>query len=116
MYNKGEDKMANWKYDLRGDGILLRQLIKEEKEPEIIEQLQKCYQVILKKLTPRDKENYEYEVEEASNLLDGEADILKNNPDVIINEWDFNNTRELVNSRLQEFYNICDDVRCWVAL
>lgn len=36
--------MPNWKYKLESEGKLLRQLIEEEKEPEIIEQLNKSIQ------------------------------------------------------------------------
>ena len=50
--------MVNWKYKLEPEGKLLRQLIKEEKEPEIIEQLQVCYKRLLSKLTSKDKEYY----------------------------------------------------------
>jgi hypothetical protein len=108
--------MANWKYNLGEDGKLLREYILAEQSAEIIEHLQKCYQFILGKLTSKDKEDYQYEIEEAYYLLEGEADIIRNEPEVITDEWEFDDVQSLVNSRLSEFYDICDRIRCWVAL
>lgn len=108
--------MPNWKYKLESEGKLLRQLIEEEKEPEIIEHLQVCYKRLLSKLTPKDKENFLDDIEESYNLLDGEADVIRDTPDVVVNEWEFISTGDLVDCRLRTFYDHCDDVRCWVGL
>lgn len=108
--------MPNWKYKLESEGKLLRQLIEEEKEPEIIEQLQVCYKKLINKLTPRDKEDFLDNIEESYYLLDGEADVIRNTPDVVVNEWEFISIVDLIDNRLREFYNHCDDVRCWVGL
>jgi len=108
--------VPKWKYNLKEDGIALRELVNDEKEAEIIEQLQKCYYNLLSQLVPNDKAYYGSAIEEAYSLLDGEAEVIRNNPDEIINEWEFTSIEELINCRLREFYNICDDVRCWVEL
>jgi hypothetical protein len=108
--------MASWKYKLEAEGKKLRQFIDEEKEAEIIEQLQLCYKSLINKLSPEDKENYGDSVEESYYLLDGEADTIRNNPDEIINEWGFDSITELIDERLAEFYDHCDDVKCWVGI
>jgi hypothetical protein len=110
--------MAKWNYKLEEEGKEIRKLIDSEKKEEIIEHLQKCYKKILTILNSEDKENYEYEIEDALNLLDGEADMIRNNPEEITSEdgWGFNSITDLIDERLEAFYDICDEVRIWVQL
>lgn len=110
--------MTNWKYRLEIEGKVLRKLIDEEKEAEIIEQIQKCYQTLLKKLNSTDREDYESDIEEALGLLNGEADMIRNNPDEITSEdgWGFDSITDLVDERLEAFYDICDSLKCWIGL
>jgi len=117
VVERNEDvKMAKWNYKLEEEGLKLRELTFTSKEAETIEQIEVCCRSLLKQLTNKDKEYYEDKIEDLLNLIAGEADTIRNNPDEITKEWDFKDIEELVNSRLSEFYDICDDCRCWVQM
>jgi len=106
--------MAKWNYNLGEEGLKLRELTVISKEAETIDQIEICCRSLLKQLTDKDKEYYEDKIEYLINLIAGEADTIRNNPDEITKEWGFDDIEELVNSRLSEFYDICDGCRCWV--
>lgn len=106
--------MKEWKYSL--EGSVLRSLIKDgDKQAEVIERLEYLYKRLLKKLDKDDKEYYQYEIEDNMSVLEGEADIIRNKPHEIL-EWGFDNVNELTNERLKQFYDICDNCRCWVDI
>lgn len=107
--------MKKWNYKLEEEGKELRKLIDEEKPAEIIEQLQKCYNSLSNLLSEEDKEYYESDIEDAMNLIEGEADIIRNNPEEL-EDFGFENVEELVDERLREFYDICDNARVWIQL
>jgi hypothetical protein len=96
--------MARWNYNLREEGTKLRELIKEEKEAEIIEQIGICCKSLLNQLSFRDKQYFKYRIEELIDLLTEEANTIKNDLDEC----------GLINGRLAEFYDICDDCKCWI--
>ena len=112
--------MAEWKYELPTEGKLLRELIEAEGEDEneqaakVIDQLRRCCKILLGQLDADDEEYHRGEIEELYNLIDGEADALRNNPDEI-SGWGFESSEELIDSRLAGFYDICDGCRCWVG-
>jgi len=109
--------MSEWRYTLDETGTTLRQLIKEEgKEAEIIEQIEVCLKSLLNQLSSRDKDYHKNSIEELSELLEGEAETIRTDPDAVVNEWGFDNLKELIDARLTELYDICDSCRCWVQL
>lgn len=96
--------MAKWNYNLKEEGNKLRKLINEEKEAEIIKQIEICCKSLLEQLSFRDKEYFKYRIEELINLLAEEVNTIRND----IEEWG------LINGKLTEFYDICDECKCWV--
>lgn len=114
--------MVNWKYKLSVEGSTLRSLIhneddSNENKAQIIEQIERCYKALLDKFDSQDKELYEDDFIEFLELIDGEANVIRNNPEVIA-EWgdgDYD-AESLVNDRLAQFYDDCDSCRCWIEL
>lgn len=53
-------------------------------------------------------ETFKYDIE-------GEADLIRNN-DPLIQEMGFANSEELVDDRLEQFYDLCDRHSVWVGL
>ena len=112
--------MAKWIYTCKG-GLELRNLIDKsgawEVSVQVIKQLQECYQEII--------DNYPWEDEwdkdrfqEALDCLDGDDLIIQNwmNGVEDIEEYGFETDDELVDARLEEFYNLCDDYRIWMEV
>ena len=112
--------MAKWIYICKG-GTELRNLIDRsgawEMSIKILHQLEACYQEII--------DNYPFEDEydkdcfqEAMDLLDGEDEIISEwTHDLVdIEEYGFDDDEELVDARLEEFYNLCDSYRIWVEV
>ena len=112
--------MAKWIYTCKG-GKLLRSLINRagawEMSVEIIQQLQKCYKEIIDNYPWEDDWDKD-EFQEALALLDGDDTIIMNwmNGGEDIAEYGFNTDAELVDERLEEFYNLCDSYRIWVGV
>lgn len=108
-----------WNYHLEEEGKKLRQLVDGEETYEnsatCLDQLRVCCKKVMNILEGRDKELYYFDFEELYELMDGEPEILRTNPDEIL-DWEFNDATELVNDRLEQFYNLCDGVRVWVGL
>lgn len=93
--------MAQWNYTLRF-GKKLREAIEAEDEKMVVKCLIACYRELLNKLSDEDREDYEYDIKESIEILTYyEAD-----PD----------DEDNVDYYLEEFYNICDDVRAWIAI
>lgn len=114
--------MRNWKYTLKA-GKQLRALInaedmeEEEQQVAILKQLEVCY----KELLERDKHLDEYDrddVEENLSLLDGEDHILHlfYAYDAEWFEYGWDSAEDLVNTRLDDFYNLCDACDVWIDL
>lgn len=112
--------MAKWIYTCKG-GTELRNLISRsgawEISVEIIRQLQRCYTEILENY-PWEDEYDKDRFEESANCLDGDDLIIENwmNGVEDIEEYGFDTDDELVDARLEEFYNLCDDYRIWVEV
>jgi len=108
--------MSKWRYTLDQNGIKLRQLIKDGKESETIEQIEVCLKSLLNQLSLRDKEYHGEGIEELLLLLEGEAETIRTEPNEVIQEWGFESISELVDARLSELYDICDSCKCWIQL
>jgi len=106
--------MSKWNYNLGENGIKLRDLIKEEKEAETIEQIEICLKSLLSQLSAKDREHHGEGIEELLELLEVEAETIRNDIKEVTEEWGFDNIQDLVNARLLELYDVCDSCRCWV--
>lgn len=114
--------MKNWKYKLQA-GKKLRELIYseemegEELEVAILKQLQVCYQELLEKENLFDEYDRD-RIEENLNVLDGDDQLVHlyygRDPEWF--DYGFDSAEELVNSRLDEFYDLCDALDIWVVL
>lgn len=110
--------MAKWIYTCKG-GTELRNLINRsgvwEISIEVIKQLQRCYKEIIENY-PWEDEYDKGEFEEAADLLIGDDLIIERwmNGEEDIEEYGFETDEDLVDARLEEFYNLCDSYRIWV--
>lgn len=105
--------MANWKYNLRFEGKVLRELINKE-DGETIENVIAIYKQIIscleywkKRLLESDKEDWEYDIEEMIEDLQCAC------PDI---EDDYYEEKENLNYYLRDFYDMCDNARVWIGV
>lgn len=108
--------MGYWTFRIT-NGKELRKAIRENNGVAVINALKKCYEEILNNY------NFEYDYdrqdfEDARELLDGDDIIIENCQCGIenISEYGFSNTSELVDERLTEFYDLCDNYNFWVEI
>jgi hypothetical protein len=107
--------MKKWQYTVK-HGNELRNAISNDNGIQVIKTLVECYNEILQNYSFEDDYDKE-QFEEANNLLDGDDLIIidcKNGKDNIQN-YGFDNINELVDARLEEFYDLCDDYNIWVG-
>lgn len=106
--------MAKWKYQI--DGTEIRQLINEGDSFKVLEALEKN----LKAFIPKIKKDEEYMVsqfEELYDLVEGEVQDGEDALIDFIEEEDYvSDLMELVDDRLDEFYNLCDGFNVWITL
>ena len=96
--------MAKWIYHIES-GASLREAINDGNIEQIIYHLSQCYHELLDMLSEEDREWQGYEIEDAIDLLDN----------IDEDELMWYDTEE-IDCWLSEFYNLCDDLRAWVAL
>lgn len=89
--------MARWDYTLHW-GKQLREAIDDEDIEMVVKCLIACYRELLNKLNEEDKDWKEFDIEDAIFNLEN---------------FDYD---EDVDDYLAEFYDLCDDVRAWVAV
>lgn len=89
--------MAKWDYTLHW-GKQLREAIDDEDVGMVVKCLIACYRELLDKLNEEDKDWKEFDIEDAIFNLEN---------------FDYD---EDVDDYLAEFYDLCDDVRAWVAV
>ena len=87
--------MGKWKYTLCF-GKNLREAIEAEDVKLVVRCLIVCYHELFNKMSDDDKDYYESDIE-----------------DTIFNLENFDEDED-VDSYLEEFYDICDDVRVWI--
>ena len=103
--------MNKWKMKLH-EGIELRKLIENGEQVEVLKLLQK---IVKKLMVCKEIDEYEREKsEEFSMLLEGDDELVVSNEEP--QDFGFNNWEELVNERLEEFYNLCNDNRIWICI
>lgn len=93
--------MAQWNYTLRW-GKQLREAICAEDEEFVVRCLIACYRELLNKLSDEDREWKQFDIEEIIEILT----LYALDPD----------DEDNVDYYLEEFYDICDDVRAWIAI
>ena len=91
--------MAKWNYTIIS-GTALRKAIYNDDIEETIVCLYQCYQELLSKLSDEDKEWKQYDIEDTIEFLGNSEDLDEDD----------------VNYYLNEFYDLCDDLRAFVAL
>ena len=93
--------MANWNYTIRS-GKALREAIDEGDSALVVSRLLQCYRELLNKLSDEDKAW-------KGNALEDTIEVLAL---YVIDPDDEDN----VDYYLEEFYDICDDVRAWITI
>lgn len=104
--------MGKWSYDLREDGQKLRKLIvdgdsSKENCENILKQLIVCCEHIKERLTDSDLDEYEYDIQ--TMVYDAE-DVKQ-----CLEEDDEEYNEDRVNDVLNDFYDLMDHMRVWVA-
>ena len=89
--------MAKWEYTL-ASGKALHKAIENEDAQLTVKCLLKCYKELYDKLTDEDKEWKGWDIE-----------------DTIFNIENFDEDED-VDDYLEEFYDLCDDLRAWITL
>ena len=112
--------MSKWRVNLSFLGKGLRNLTNGETDLKncvsIINHLEKCYEYLLKKSLFDDWEKSV--IRECLEILDGDVETISDyfeNEGSIFN-YNFETAEELVNSRLCDFYDVCDNLRIWVGI
>jgi hypothetical protein len=93
--------MAEWRYTIES-GKALREAIDDDDIERTVRCLYRCFKELYDKMSDEDKDYYQFDIEDTMEILklyDEEYDDEDN-----------------VNYYLEEFYNICDDVRAWVPM
>lgn len=96
--------MAKWTYHIES-GACLREAIEDENIERVIYYLSQCYHELLDKLSEEDKEWKGYDIEDAIDTLDN----------IDEDELMWYDTEE-IDCWLSEFYDLCDELRAFVAL
>lgn len=93
--------MTKWVYTIQ-HGKALREAIQNDDERLVVKCLLQCYKELYNKLSEEDKEWWGFDIEDTIEILT----YYVADPD----------DEDDVNYYLQEFYDICDDVRAWVSI
>lgn len=93
--------MAQWEFVINS-GTALREAIYDGNTKQTVKCLLRCYKELYDKLSDEDKDYYQYDIEDTIEILtlyDERYDDEDN-----------------INYYLEEFYDICDDVRAFIKL
>lgn len=111
--------MNKWRFTLES-GSALREAIStafhatediKEKQAQVLDALEKCVDKCIGKL-PEDEL---FDFEDFQGTIAGEADYVRKR-DKFIQEMGFNSAEELIDDRLEQFYDLCDRYKVWVSL
>jgi len=97
--------MAKWNFTIE-NGTALREAIYNDSVKQTVRCLYNCFKELYDKMTDEDKDYYKYDIEDTMEILM----LYRFDKDCDEDE------KDNINYYLQEFYNICDDVRAFVAL
>lgn len=110
--------MNKWNITLVS-GPLLRESIRTaihatteipEQQAHVLDVLEKCVAECIATLPECDT----FDFEEFQGVITGEAEYVRKR-DPFIREMGFNNAEELVDERLDQFYDLCDQHKVWVG-
>lgn len=106
--------MNKWKFTVKR-GKELRKAIHEENGVAVINALKQCYEEILYNYI-FDDETDEEKFRDSYSFVFGDDEIIENcnNGTESISKYGFDSTDELVDERLTEFYDLCDEYDFWV--
>ena len=93
--------MTRWKYTLNS-GSALREAIDNDDLEQVVKCLLLCYQELLDKLDEWDEQDYEFDIQVSVGVL--QAHELYHDED----------DEECVDDYLEEFYDLCDELRAWI--
>lgn len=103
--------MSKWKYNLGKDGKKLRELINQGASKEncdkILQQIILCCEYAEAQLTLDDREEYEYDI----CTMAEDCEDLK----WCLEEDDEEYNEDRINDILNDFYDLMDSIRVWVA-
>lgn len=104
--------MANWDYNLKTNGVKLRDLIhnadsSKESCVQIIEQVVVCCKWLQTHLTEEDKDWYSEDVEYMINECEDTR--------YYFDEYDEDANEATINDLLEEFYDLMDEMRVWIG-
>ena len=96
--------MAHWKYTLNS-GSALREAIDNEDIEQVVKCLLLCYRELLNKLDEWDEADYEIDINDSIGVLMA-YELCHDDDD----------DEECVNDYLEEFYDLCDELRAWIGI
>lgn len=97
--------MSTWKYVLTSGGNL-REAIQAEDNANIAKCLIACYRELLSKLSDEDKGGTEYGLVDDIHDSIGVLSFYAMDPD----------DEDDINYYLDEFYDVCDNVKAWITM
>ena len=93
--------MANWIYTINS-GKALHEAIDNEDEKLVVKCLLQCYKELYNKLSDEDKDWKGFDIEDTIEILT----YYSADPD----------DEDNVDYYLDEFYDLCDDLRAWITI
>lgn len=95
--------MAKWKYTLNS-GSALREAICNSDMEQVVKCLLLCYQELLNKLDEWDESDYEIDIQDSIGVLMA-YELFPDEDD-----------EDSIDDYLEEFYDLCDELRVWIEL
>ena len=95
--------MANWKYTLKS-GSALRKAIYHDDMEQVVKCLLLCYEELLNKLDEWDEADYEIDIHDSIGVLKA-YELCPDEDD-----------EDCIDDYLEEFYNLCDELRAWIEI
>lgn len=111
----------NWQYNISkcGGDILQNMVMDCDKSHDsmacILEQIRTCCHEAVKVMGDADGAD-SYDFDDLAGVIDGEPELCRAQDVAAIKEWGYGSFSELVDSRLQAFYDYCDSHRVWVGI
>jgi hypothetical protein len=95
--------MARWKYTLNS-GSALREAIDNDDMEQVVKCLLLCYKELLDKLDEWDEADYEIDINDSIGVLMA-YELCHDEDD-----------EDYINDQLEEFYDLCDELRAFVEI
>ncbi len=94
--------MASWEYTIKS-GSALHEAINNDDLKQTVKCLLLCYQELLNKLDDDDREYYEVDIQDSIGVL-------------MAYELCPDDDEDFINDCLEDFYDLCDELRAWVKI